>query len=491
MTVRRAAAALSALAVVLALGATVWSLDEAAPHRLATTPILHTIRWRSKANTVAGIHKIKHVVVIMQENRSFDNYFGTFPGADGISTVQGTPAGCERGRAGGRCVPLHPDHKDVDGGGPHGAPSFLKDVANGKMDGFYREAVKARKHCADVNAPTCSNGNGTDVLGYHTRSDLPNYWTLASRYVLQDHLFEPVQSWSLPEHLSQVSEWSATCADQDPFSCRNDIEQRGRRPQDGYVGNGRYVLRKRPVYAWTDLTYLLHKAGVSWGYFVRQGTEPDCRRDTALVCQGVGQRATTPGIWNPLPNFVDVRRDHQLGNIAPTKQFLQRARQGSLPALSWVIPSGKVSEHPPGRISNGQSYVTRLVDTITKGPDWSSTAIFLAWDDWGGFYDHVRPPSVDGSGYGFRVPGLVISPYAKQGFIDHQTLSFDAYVKFIEDDFLGGHRLDPATDGRPDPRPDVRENAPILGTLVKDFDFTQPPRPAELLPVHPKTTLVG
>jgi phospholipase C len=120
-----------------------------------------------------------------------------------------------------------------------------------------------------------------------------------------------------------------------------------------------------------------------------------------------------------------------------------------------------------------------------RGPDWSSTAIFLAWDDWGGFYDHVVPPHVDANGYGLRVPGLVISAYARRGFVDHQTLSFDAYLKFIEDDFLGGQRIDPKTDGRPDPRPDVREDAPILGDLRKDFDFTKPPRRPLLLPLHP------
>ncbi len=122
-----------------------------------------------------------------------------------------------------------------------------------------------------------------------------------------------------------------------------------------------------------------------------------------------------------------------------------------------------------------------------KGPDWKSTAIFLAWDDWGGFYDHVLPPVVDENGYGLRVPGLVISPYAKRGYIDHQTLSFDAYAKFIEDDFLHGQRLDPRTDGRPDPRPDVRENAKILGNLVNDFDFNQKPRSPLLLPQYTLT----
>ena len=120
-----------------------------------------------------------------------------------------------------------------------------------------------------------------------------------------------------------------------------------------------------------------------------------------------------------------------------------------------------------------------------NSPDWNSTAIFLAWDDWGGFYDHVVPPVVDNEGFGLRVPGIVISPYAKQGYIDHQTLSFDAYTKFIEDDFLDSARLDPATDGRPDPRPDVREDNPILGNIANDFNFNQTPRPPLILPVHP------
>jgi phospholipase C len=125
-----------------------------------------------------------------------------------------------------------------------------------------------------------------------------------------------------------------------------------------------------------------------------------------------------------------------------------------------------------------------------RSPNWNSTAIFLAWDDWGGFYDHINPPIVDQNGYGLRVPALVISPYAKKGYIDHQTLSFDAYLKFIEDDFLGGQRLDPTTDGRPDPRPSVRENAAILGSLTRDFDFRQRPRNPLLLSTHPKTDLI-
>jgi phospholipase C len=180
-----------------------------------------------------------------------------------------------------------------------------------------------------------------------------------------------------------------------------------------------------------------------------------------------------------------VQQDHQLGNIQPLGDFYRAARKGTLAAVTWITPSQSVSEHPPALVTAGQTWVTRLINTIMQGPDWKSTAIFLAWDDWGGFYDHVKPRRVDGEGYGIRVPSLVISPYARQGYVDHQVLSSDAYLKFIEDDFLHGRRLNPRTDGRPDSRPDVRENVKILGNMVHDFDFEQKPRPPLILPLHP------
>jgi len=159
--------------------------------------------------------------------------------------------------------------------------------------------------------------------------------------------------------------------------------------------------------------------------------------------------------------------------------------------VSWISPDRRDSEHGPALVSTGQAYVTRIINAVMRSPNWKSSAIFLAWDDWGGFYDHVVPPHVDSLGYGIRVPALVISPYAKLGYIDHQRLSFDAYLKFIEDDFLGGARLNPATDGRRDSRPDVRERASVLGNLVHDFNFTQTPRPPLILPPCPSnTTLV-
>ena len=241
-----------------------------------------------------------------------------------------------------------------------------------------------------------------------------------------------------------------------------------------------------PHYAWTDLTYLLHAHHVSWRYYVFAGTEPDCENDAAMSCRPVAQRPQTHGVWNPLPDFTDVRQDHQLGNVQSLSNFFRAARHGTLPAVSWIVPNGTVSEHPESLVSAGQTYVTGLIDAIMRGPDWSSTAVFLSWDDWGGFFDHRKPPSVDRLGLGLRVAGLVISPYARRGFIDGQILSHDNYVKFIEDDFLGGQRLDPATDGRRDPRAGVREANPQLGNVLRDFNFNQKPRPPELLPVHPR-----
>ena len=232
------------------------------------------------------------------------------------------------------------------------------------------------------------------------------------------------------------------------------------------------------------MTYLLHKNQVSWKYYVEGGTQPDCA-DDAMACAPVLQRAKTPGIWNPLPYFDTVQQDGELQNVTDVSNYFQAAKAGKLPAVAWIAPSGPDSEHPPALVSRGQAWVTGLINAAMQGPEWNSTAIFLSWDDWGGFYDHVKPPVIDQNGYGLRVPGLVISPYARHGYIDHQTLSFDAYVKFIEDDFLGGARLDPKTDGRPDPRPNVREAASQLGNLVNDFDFKQTPRAAQVRPIAP------
>jgi phospholipase C len=435
---------------------------------------------------LAGIHKIKHVIIVMQENRSFDNYFGTYPGAAGIPMRHGRPAVCVPKLAGGCGRPYHLT-ADINRGGPHGPADAAADVDGGKMDGFIRQRIAAMTKCHPLNNPACPAKTTPDVMGYHTAAEIPNYWAYARHFALDDHMFEPIRSWSLPEHLDLVSAWSATCRNRSPMSCHNSMGPYGLRQFGAAVKEELATGTAKIDLAWTDITWLLHAHHVSWAYYVQKGIQPDCQNDSAVTCAPVKQVATTPGIWNPLPLFGDVQQDHQLGNIRDLSRYFAAAKAGTLPSVSWITPSGRDSEHPPASVHQGQAYVTAIINAAMKGPNWDSTAIFLTWDDWGGFYDNVAPPRVDQNGYGLRVPAITISPYARRGYIDHQTLSSDAYLKFIEDDFLGGARLNPATDGRPDPRPDVRENAPILGNLAADFDFTQPPRAPLLLPTNPPT----
>jgi phospholipase C len=409
------------------------------------------------ATSASGLGLIKHIIVITQENRSFDQYFGTFPGADGIPAGVTIPDPA----TGAQVAPFH-STKDAVQGGPHGAANATADIDGGAMDGFIGQSEKA-------NSPTPHS-----VVGYKDQREIPNYWKYAETYVLQDHLFEPNASWSLPDHLYVVSDWSASCTSTtDPESCTSTKSP-----------------AQNTQYPWTDLTYLLHKNSVSWRYFVMDGTEPDCVDDSSIACVAGSQDSKTPSIWNPLPSFETVKDDGQTGNITSVENYYTDAANGTLPAVSWIDPSNEVSEHPTALTSAGQTYVTSLINAAESGPDWNSTAIFLYWDDWGGFYDNVTPPSVDANGFGLRVPGIVISPYAKAGVIDHQTASSaDAVNKFIEDVFLSGQRLNPTTDGRPDSRPDVRENLAKTGDLTADFDFTQTPRPPLILPVHPATDL--
>jgi phospholipase C len=424
-----------------------------------------------------GIHKIRHVIMVVQENRSFDQYFGTFPGADGIPMRNGVPTVSLPNPATGTCMKPFHDTSLVDVGGSHSETTARADIDGGKMDGFITSAEsEAEEGCTFYPTHPCTmNRQRPDVIGYHTASEIPNYWAYAKRFVLQDHLFESDLGSSLSSHLYLVSGWSAVCSDRsDPASCVGRLDPGKSLDPDDQPGPDE-------DFAWTDLTYLLHEHQVSWRYFVAPGTAPDCA-DGVTDCppDDTHLHGTSP-LFNPLPDFVTVHQDRQLSNVASSDRFFRQAAGGSLPNVSWVVPSQVNSEHPASSIADGQAWVTRVVDAVMRSPDWRSSAIFLTWDDWGGFYDHVPPPTVDAAGYGIRVPGLVISPYARKGFIDDQVLSIDAYLKFIEDDFLSGARIDPATDGRPDPRPDVREANPELGDLVRDFDFTQAPRPPHLL----------
>ncbi len=434
---------------------------------------------------------IRHILIIFQENRSFDSYFGTYPGADGIPMQNGTPTVCAPDPETGKCVKPYLSHDDVTCGGPHNAEHSSGAVADGKMNGFIAEVETtgnfglypmrwASQYCRQPKDPKQADA----VMGYVNGGDIPNYWAYAKHFVLQDHMFEAVHSWSFPSHTFLVSAWSANCSQASkPMSCASALKPRDRTVEDP------------TPFAWTDITWLLHKAHVSWVYYLDHGALPaksanaQAAERFQMPDEDDADRGV-PVIWNVLPGFTDVHEDHEVANVEDLSRFFADAEAGTLPAVAWISPNGVDSEHPPAKVSVGQSYVTKIVNAVMESPEWKSTAIFITWDDWGGFYDHVVPPDVDSLGYGIRVPGIVISPYAKRGYIDHQNLSFDAYLKFIEDVFLQGQRLDPKTDGRPDSRPDVREDNPMLGNLMNDFDFSQSPRPPLVLPVNPKTTLV-
>ena len=423
---------------------------------------------------------LKHLVFIVQENRSFDHYFGTFPGANGIPMRGGRPTVCAPDPISGRCLPPYHTIRQLQQGGPHNERFSEMDVNGGRMNGFIRAAVEGPIYCADHrDDPRCVNGylgpaGQPDVMSYHTKRSIPNYWRYAKEFVLQDRMFAPADSWTLPAHLYLVSAWAARCArPNDPMSCGSNLEllEEARR------------MRERadiPIWAWTDITYLMHEHGVDWAYYIGDDT-------CVFNCSGHDGPEHTVSQQNPLPWFTTIRETGQMDRIQRHADFFAAAAAGTMPSVSWVMPYSGVGEHPKAGepIWKGQRHVTRVINALMRGPDWNETAIFLTWDDWGGFYDHVRPPVVDRNGYGIRVPGLLISPWAQAGFIDSQTLSFDAYLKFIEDLFLSKERLNPRTLSRPDSRPTVREGVSILGDLLREFDFAQDPLPPLLLDPRP------
>ena len=439
-----------------------------------------------------GINNLDHLIFIVQENRSFDSYFGTFPGADGIPKKfgGGFDVCVPDPEANGVCRRPYHDRNVFDEGGPHNVKATRITLDHGAMDGQLRALHKIGNACRFNPArPGCKEAkqgpNGTpDVMGFHTAHEIPNYWAYARRYLLQDHMFAPSDSWTLPAHLSLVSGWSATCPDlTDPMSCHSDLKYPGHNAADGHRRFWIPADGKPRPYLWADITWLLHNAGVSWAYYVGDDTciKPPCPKLSAAHAD-----LTNP-IMNPLPGFKTVETTKQFGRVSPHSEFFDAAASGTLPSVSWIVPSYGDSEHPPDSISNGQAWVTKLVNAVMKGPQeqWLHTAIFVSWDDWGGFYDHVPPIQVDPDGYGIRVPAFVISPWARGGTIDGQTLSSDAYLKLIEDRFLNGQRLDPLSDGWPDSRPSVRENAPELGDLSAEFDFAQDPIPPLILEPFP------
>ena len=391
----------------------------------------------NSAEAPRGLNKIEHFIFIMQENRSFDNYFGTYPGADGlpggVSFVDPTD--------GTTVTPFH-DTKGVNRGGPHGWDNAQADIDGGKMDGFLQQAYNVQD---GNNGPAM---NPKDVMGWHDWHEIPNYWDYAGLFVLQDHMFESVASYSLPAHLYMLAGQSG-----------------------GYVGSKDQAMPS--TYNFPEITELLTSGKIDWKYYVTSGKQPDTE-DGHVVGSNSDQEQSPDNytLWNPLPAFPAVQDNpDQRSRLVDTAQFYDDAQNGTLPQVSWVIPSGAVSEHPPAGIREGMAYVTGLVNSVMQGPEWNTSAIFISWDDWGGFYDHVAPPQIDEYGLGIRVPGLVISPYAKQGYIDHATYSFESWLRIVEERF----GVTPMTS---------RDTT--ASDMIDAFNFDQDPRPPVILNATPK-----
>lgn len=358
---------------------------------------------------------IRHFITLMQENHAFDNYFGTYPGADG--TPEGTCMPVDPTKPGGECIkPHHLGNVAVKDLG-HNRDIFNGEYRNGKMDGF----VSAHK----------GSGIPPDLaMGFYDRRDIPYYWNIASQYVLFDRFFTSAAGGSVWNHLFWVTGTPGNPSE-------DDI----------------------PPHGFGDLPTIfdrLQKKGVSWKFYV-QNYDPTI---TYRSREGRGDRGSQV-VWNPLLAYDRYLDDPELfGHIVDLSEYYQDLNNNTLPAVAYIVPSG-ASEHPPGSIQAGERSVRTLINALTRSSSWNSSAFMWSYDDWGGWYDHVAPPQVDKYGYGFRAPALLVSPYARQGFIDHTQLDFTSELKFIEENWGVA--------------PLAGRDAAAL-SLTSAFDFSSPPR---------------
>lgn len=364
---------------------------------------------------------IQHFIVLMQENHTFDNYFGTYPGADGPPPETCMPVDPFNSES-GECVrPFHiGDYpvEDLD----HSSRTFKLQYNDGLMNGF-------------VYALHQRNQDGALTMGYYDDRELPYYWNIADEYVLFDRFFSSSRGGSVSNHLY----WVAAVPGED------------RIPMEGYDDEIVTIFDR------------LHERGISWKFYI-QNYDPGLTYRT--VDQVSGNRASQV-IWAPLLNFDRFIDDPELSShIVDLNQYFEDLTNGTLPSVAYIVPSG-ASEHPPGSIRSGQKFVKTLIQALMQSDAWTSSAFMWTYDDWGGWYDHVLPPSVDQYGYGFRVPALLVSPYARQGHIDSTELDFTSCLKFIEYNW----GLEP-----------LAERDSRAHNILSAFDFSQPPRQPVFIP---------
>jgi phospholipase C len=398
--VRRAAVAVCAAVLGLALG--VGSARAAAPR----TPI-------------------HHFITLMQENHTFDNYFGTYPGADGIPPGTCVPIDPRKGRK--PCFkPFHIGSnsiapRDLD----HSTATARLQFNGGRMDGF-------------ISSLRRRNQDGRLAMGYRNGDDLPFYWNLADDYVLYDRFFSPAFGGSYLNHVYWATASPGGGIDRVP---------------EGGLGNLPTIFDR------------LQKAHVTWKFYV-QNYEPDLNYRTFK--EFPGNRASQV-IWVPILNFARYIDDPAfMRHIVPLRRYFKDLDNGTLPEVSYIAPSGP-SEHPPSNLASGEAFVRGLINGLMDSSSWRSSAFLLAYDDWGGWYDHVKPPQVDNFGYGFRVPAILVSPFARQGYVDSTTLDFTSILRFIEDNWSL--------------RPLTRRDA-TAKSIAGGFDFKAAPRLPSFVSAH-------
>ncbi len=369
---------------------------------------------------------IRHVVILMQQNHTFDNYFGTYPGADGFPAGLCIPVNPADDPAGDCVRPFHIGDGPVDDL-DHSITTFFAQYNEGKMDGF-------------VSALNALNQDGRLSLGYYDDRDIPYYWNLADEYVLFDRFFSSAHSGSIWNRMFWVS---------------------------GVVGSD---ANRIPARGYGDIPTIfdrLQEAGVSWKFYVN-------RYDPFLTYRTFGESSfLDPQVqWVPLLSFDRFIDDPELaGHIVDLEEYYIDLRNNTLPAVSYVLALG-ATEHPLTSLAAGQRFTKNLVQALMESSSWDHSAFFLTYDDWGGWYDHVPPPQVDEYGYGFRVPTILVSPYARKGHIEGGEYDFTSMLKFIEFNWS----LAP-----------LSERSSRANNLIPAFDFDSPPRPAEILSFHRPT----
>ncbi|HEV2385626.1 MAG TPA: alkaline phosphatase family protein [Candidatus Acidoferrales bacterium] len=337
-----------------------------------------------------SLSQIQHIIFIVKENRSFDNYFGTFPGAEGATSGATST---------GQVIPLTqtPDSTGVDL--CHSWTCAHQAIDSGKMDGF------------NLFSPVV---NGV-LLSYTqlSQSQIPNYWTYAKNFVLADHMFSSLAGPSFPNHQYTISAQSGGAIgnpSSGPWGCDAASTSTVK-----ILNSDGTTTAAFPCFDYQTLADALEAAHISWKYYA----------------PGQGQSGY---IWSAFDAIRHIRMGPLWAqDVVPDTQFVADAMAGNLPAVSWLVTNGADSEHPPSSSCQGENWTVEQVNAVMQGPDWNSSAIFITWDDFGGFYDHLPPPDLDLYGLGPRVPLLIISPFAKRGFISHTVYEFSSFLRLVEE----------------------------------------------------------